>query len=84
MLDLKLSQIVIRETLYDDDAEVVEQREDDMQVTVDHLSGICTALRLTISLKNIKVMSMPLPGLPYIEPNIFANRFRLEVVETFV
>lgn len=67
----KIFPNVIRELLFDDDAEVVDQNEDDMQVTVDPLSGACTALGLTISLTKSKVMYMPPPGLPYINAQHF-------------
>ena len=39
---------------------------------------------LTISLKNTKLMYTPVPGEPYVEPDIFVHRTRLEVMDIFV
>ena len=44
----------------------------------------CDAFGLTISIKKTKVMFTPVPGAPYVEPDIFVKKTRLEVVDTFV
>ena len=77
-------QSLIRELLYADDADFVAHTEEDMQEIMDLFSSACTAFGLTISIKKTKVMFTPAPGAPYVEPNIYVNGTRLEVVDTFV
>ena len=55
-----------------------------MQHIMDNFSKACTSFGLTISIKKTKVMFTPSPGEPYMEPNIFVNGQRLEVVDSFV
>ena len=75
---------LIRELLYADDADFVAHAEHDMQLIMDLLSRACQAFGLTISIKKTKVMLTTPPGQPYVEPNIFVNGERLEVVDSFI
>ena len=80
----KIFNTLIRELLYADDADFVAHTENDMQHIMGRFSAACVAFGLTISLRKTKVMFTPAPGKPYIEPNIFVNGTRLEVVDTFL
>ena len=73
----KTFQCLVRELLYADDADFVAHTEEDMQAIMDLFSKACTAFGLTISLKKTKVMLTPVPGHPYVEPNIFVEGKRL-------
>lgn len=75
---------LIRELLYADDADFVAHSEKDMQEIMDRFSSACTAFGLTISIKKTKVMFTPPPGTAYVEPSIYVNNERLEVVDTFI
>ena len=79
----KTFDILVRELLYADDADFVAHTEEDMQSIMDLFSTACSHFGLTISLTKTKVMFTPPPGSPYIEPNIFVQGTRLEVVDTF-
>ena len=80
----KVFSDLIRELLYADDADFVAHTESDMQIIMDLLARACAAFGLTISLKKTKVMLTTPPGQPYVEPNIFVNGERLDVVDNFV
>ena len=77
-------EALIRELLYADDADFLAHSLEDMQCIMDRFSASCTAFGLTISLKKTKVMYTPVPGEPYIEPDIMVYGKRLGVVDTFV
>jgi len=80
----KVCDALVRELLYADDADFVAHSETEMQLMMDRFSHACDAFGLTISIKKTKVMYTPPPGDPYIEPSIFVNGNRLDVVDTFV
>ena len=80
----KVFQDLVRELLYADDADFLAHTENDMQLIMDNFSRACDAFGLKISLKKTKVMFTPAPGEEYIEPNIFVNGTRLDVVDIFV
>ena len=75
---------LIRELLYADDADFVSHSEEDLQEIMNLFSTACDAFGLTISIKKTKVMFTPVPGVPYVEPDIFVKKTRFEVVDTFV
>ena len=75
---------LIRELLYADDADFVSHSEEVLQEIMNLFSTACDAFGLTISIKKTKVMFTPVPGAPYVEPDIFVKETRLEVVDTFV
>jgi hypothetical protein len=80
----KTFQILVRELLYADDADLVAHTEEDMQMIMDKLSGACNVFGLTISLKKTYTMYTPPIGLPYVEPNIMVEGKRLNVADSFV
>ena len=80
----KCFEIVIRDLLYADDADLVSHSQEDMQVIMNLFSKACTSFGLTINLKKTKVMYAPPPGQAYNEPDVFVNGQRLAVVDTFV
>ena len=80
----KTFQIIVRELLYADDADLVAHTEEEMQKTMDKLSSACTAFGLTISLKKTYAMYTPPIGLPYVEPNIMVEGKKLKVTDSFV
>ena len=67
---------LIRELLYADDADFVSHSEEDLQEIMNLFSTACDAFGLTISIKKTKVMFTPVPGAPYVEPDIFVKRKR--------
>ena len=75
----KTFQIIVRELLYADDADLVAHAEEDMQKIMDKLSSVCTAFLLTISLKMTYAMYTPPIGLPSVERNIMVEGKRLKV-----
>lgn len=75
---------LVRELLYADDADLVAHSAEDMQTVMDLFADACTRFGLTISLDKTKVMYTPAPGDSYVEPNIYVNGHRLEVVKRFV
>ena len=58
--------------------------EEDLQEIMNLFSTACDAFGLTISIKETKVMFTPVPGAPFVNPDIFVKETRLEVVDTFV
>ena len=53
---------LVRELLYDDDADFVSHSERDMQDIMNCFSTACDAFGLTISIKKTKVMFTPAAG----------------------
>ena len=80
----KTFQIIVRELLYADDADLVTHTEEEMQKIMDKLSSACTAFELTISPKKTYAMYTPPIGLPYVEPNIMVEGKKLKVTDSFV
>ena len=79
-----VSEMLVRELLYADDADLVAHSAEDMQEIMYRLANACTKFGLTISLDKTKVMFTPAPGHPYIEPDILVYGSRLAVVKSFV
>ena len=79
-----ISEELIRELLYADDADLVAHSPDDMQDIVDRFSDACTKFGLTISLAKTKLMFTPAPGQPYTEPDIYIYGSRVDVVKSFI
>ena len=79
-----VSDELIRELLYADDADLVAHSLTDIQEIMDRFADACTKFGLTISLGKTKVMYTPAPGDPYVEPDIYVHGTRLEVVESFI
>jgi hypothetical protein len=79
-----VSDELIRELLYADDADLVAHSLTDIQEIMDRLADDCTKFGLTISLGKTKVMYTPAPGDPYVEPDIYVHGTRLEVVKSFI
>ena len=80
----KTFQSLVRELLFADDADLVANTEEDMQLIMDIFSRACLAFGLTINLKKTKVMYTPPIGQVYVEPNITVEGNRLGVVDSFV
>ena len=80
----KTFQSLVRELLFADDADLVANTEEDMQLIMDIFSRACLAFGLTINLKKTKVMHTPPIGQVYVEPNITVEGNRLGVVDSFV
>ena len=64
---------LVWELLYADDADFVFHSERDMQDIMNCFSTACDGFGITISIKKTKVMFTPVPGAPYIEPNIYVR-----------
>ena len=79
-----VSETLIRELLYADDADLVAHSPADMQEIMDRFADACTKFGLTISLVKTKVVHTPAPGDPYVEPDIYVYGSKLEVVRSFV
>lgn len=80
----KMSQQVIRELLYADDADIEAHTEEDMQNIMNLFANTCKSFGLTISLRKTKVIFTPPPGQLHREPKILVDSRRLEVVDIFV
>ena len=74
----------MRELLYADDSDIVAHSEDELQCFRNHLVSACNSFGLKIILKKTVVMYEPAPGSPYIEPTIFVEGNKLDVVHSFV
>ena len=48
--------------------------EEDLHEIMNLFSTACDAFGLTISIKKTKVMFTPVPGAPYVEPDIFVKK----------
>ena len=79
-----VSEVLVRELLYADDADLVAHSAEDMQEIMDRFANACTKFGLTISLEKTKVMFTPAPGEPLTEPNIVVYGSKLAVVKNFV
>ena len=74
---------LIRELLYADDADLVTHSPEDLQDVMDRFSNACTSFGLTISTEKTKVMYTSVPGEPALEHDIFVYGECLEVVKDF-
>lgn len=79
----KVSTDTINDLLFADDCALNAATEADMQHSVAKFSDACDNFGLTISTKKTEVMHQPAPGKRYVEPNIFINGQRLNVVDKF-
>ena len=79
----KISSSLVKELLYVDDCDIVAHSEDELQCFMNHFSA-CNSFSLKINLKKTVVMYSPAPGSPYIEPVIFIEGNKLDVVHSFV
>ena len=68
--------------VYADDCDIVTHSEDEIQCLINHFVLVCKGFGLEISLKKTVVMHDLVPGLPYIEPAIYAKGKRLDVVHS--
>ena len=74
----------MRELLYADDCGIVAHSEDELQCFMNHFVFPCNSFGLKIKLKKTVVMYDPATGSPYIEPIIFVEGNKLDVVQSFV
>ena len=65
-------------------SDIVAHSEDELQCFMKHFVSACNSFGLNISLKKTVVMYDPAPGSPYIEPIIFVEGNKLDVVHSFV
>ena len=80
----KVSSSLVRKLLYVDDCDIVAHSEDEFQCSMNHFVSACNSFGLKINLKKTDVMYDPAPGSPYIEPTIFVEGNKLDVVHSFV
>ena len=80
----KVSSSLVRELLFADDCYIVAHSEDELQCFMNHFVSACNSFGLKINLKKTVVMYGPAPGSPYIEPVIFVEGNKLDVVHYFV
>ena len=81
---LKVSSPLVRELFYADDCDIVAHSEDELQCFMNHFVSACNSFGLKINLKKTVVLYDPAPGSPYIEPIIFVEGNKLDVVHSFV
>ena len=81
---LKTFQILFRELLYANYVDFIAHPEENMPFIMDLFSRVYTAFRLTISLKKTKIIFTPPPGQLYVEPNIFIQSTRLDILDFFL
>ena len=74
----------MRELLYADDCDIVAHSEDELQCFMNHFVSAYNSFGLKINLKKTVVMNDPEPGTHYIEPTIFVEDNKLDVVHSFV
>ncbi len=67
-----------------DDSHLIAHTEEDIQAIMDFFSRACTTFKLTISLKNLKVLFTPPSDQPYVKPNIFIKDTKLGMFDSFV
>lgn len=79
----KVSTDTINDFLFADDCTLNTASEAEMQYSTDKFCDACRNFGLTISTKKTEVMHQPIPGKPYIEPNISINGQRLNLVDNF-
>ena len=80
----KVSSSLLRELLYVDDCDIVAHSEDELQCFMNHIVSACNSFGSKINLKKTVIMYDPAPGSPYIEPIIFVEGNKLDVVHSFV
>ena len=80
----KVSFSLMRELLYADDCDIVTHSEAEMQRFMDRFSYACKAFGFEISLKKTVLMHDPAPGQPYVEPSIYVEDKKFNVVHSFV
>ena len=80
----KVSSSFVRMLLCVDDCDIVAHSEDELQCFMNHYVSACNSFGLKINLKKTVVMYDPAPRLPYIEPIIFVEGNKLDVVHSFV
>ena len=80
----KVSSSLVRELLYADDCDIVAHSEDELQCFMNHFVSTYNSFSLKINPKKTVVMYDPAPGSPYIEPIIFVESNKLDVVHSFV
>ena len=80
----KVSSSLARELLYADDCDIVAHSEDELQCFMNHFVSACNSFGLKINLKKTVIMYDPAPGSPYIEPTIFVEGKKLDIVHSFV
>ena len=80
----KVSSSLVRELLYADDCDIVAHSEDELQCFMNRFVSVCNSFGLKINLKKTVVTHDPAPGSPYIEPIIFFEGNKLDVVHSFV
>ena len=74
---------IVNEFLFADDCALNATTKANMQNCVNKFSVACDNFGLTINIKETKVMHQPVPGKPYVEPNITIKGRRMKVVEKF-
>ena len=79
----KVSSSLVRELLYADDCDIVAHSEDELQCFMNHFVSACNSFSLKINLKKTVVMYDPALVSPYIEPIIFVEGNKLDVVHSF-
>ena len=80
----KVSSSLVRDLLYLADCDIVAHSEDDLQCFMNHFVSACNSFSLKINLKKTIVTYDPAPRSPYIEPIIFIEGNKLDVVHSFV
>ena len=80
----KVSSSLVRELLYADDFDIVAHSKNELQCFMNHFVSVCNSFGLKINLKKTVVMYDPPLGSPYIEPIIFVEGNKLDVVHSFV
>ena len=80
----KVSSSWVWELLYADDCDIVAHSEDELQCFMNHFVFACNSFGLKFNLKKTVVMYDPAPRSPYIEPIIFVEGNKLDIVHSFV
>ena len=78
----KVKTDIVNEFLFADECSLNASTKVNMQNNMDKFSITSDNFNLTISTKRL-VMHQPVPGKPYVEPNITIKDQRLKVVEKF-
>ena len=79
----KVKTDIVNKFLFTDNCARNATTKANMQNNADKFSVASDNFGLTISIKKTEVMCQPLPGKPYVEPNITIKRQRLKLVEKF-
>ena len=80
----KVSSSLMRELLYVDDCDIVAHSEYELQCFMNHFVSAYNSFSLKINLKKTVVTYSPAPRSTYIEPIIFVEGNKLDVVHSFV